>query len=180
MSWLSDIISKHAPSLLPPKEYQTLAFKDSDAMKEWLTKKTLFYINLITPYRGPIKVGYEEFQVVRKNYGNYYTEETKGGYCRQMKVCGKIVSVVINYNPLEAGQMCRDCLENVVIHEVTHINFPNHEPAFYAAYFQAVHDKNERDNGGYFPITGKCKYCQHKLKEYMDNKKIISVKKYPV
>jgi hypothetical protein len=177
---LSDYTNEQPPEKQCAGKYRTVYFKNDIEMKEWLTQKTNEYVKRLTTYRGPVTVNYQTFETETKNYGLFRIEQITGGRCIQARQGNKIVNVTIEYNPKEAGIMCRDCLENVVIHEVNHINHPDHSEAFYKDYHAAVHDKNARINGGYFPVTNKCKFCKNKLDEYKEHKKLADVKKYPI
>jgi hypothetical protein len=130
-------------------DYGSLAFGSSKEMNLWLKETTNKYIKKLTSYRGHTTILFHVFPTkvaVETRSGDFVLiESTVGGQCALITLTfiKKFRWVIILYNPYVTSRLCKDCLENVVIHEVSHIEHPNHdENDFMKAYNQAVAEKN--------------------------------------
>ena len=159
------------------KEYPVRHFKDTNAMKWWVREKTVDYINSLTSYDGYVVILFHEFpmisEIIIEPDRTITREEVCGGKCAIVNYRKKRRFIAIIYNPKTAGEMCTDCLENMIIHEVIHINHPSegyHSEEFYADYNRAVNEKNQKHDNGFFPISRDCKFCENKITEHFDYK----------
>lgn len=138
-------------------KYHPTYFKDTNEMKIWIIERTMFLVKELTNSDTKIKIRFKKFKPIQ--YLNNNKIEVIGG--RNVSVRIKAYGIIIKrnlimYNLSAFEGMCKQCIDETLIHEVTHINTPHHNQKFYNEFYCNYFKYHRLDK---MEISQNCTHC---------------------